>query len=154
MVASLPDFENEFLRRCASAFARRGKALRYKTRSRYKTASFSVERSVEGDATERLNVDALLHQRSQISLSIWPDGPLWFSVATPGPRRSGGWDFLMSFDGEIGALSHEELVALFEESFLAVTVPPAEGTAQQLLAIWARAHPRVHALKERFATPD
>jgi hypothetical protein len=136
MTVSLPDFENEFLRRCASAFIRRGKALRYQT------VSFSVERSIEAEATERMNVDVLAYRRSQIRLSIWPGGALWFRVATPGPSRIGGWDFLMWFDAEIGDLVPEELVALFEESLIAVGVPPASGAGQQLLDIWIRANPK------------
>jgi hypothetical protein len=143
MTVSLPDYESEFLSRCASAFLRRGKALRYQT------VSFSVERSIEAGATERMNVDVLIYRQSQIRLSIWPDGALWFRVATPGPRRRGGWDFLISFDAEIDALAPEELVALFEESLIAIDVPAVEGTAQKLLTIWARAHPRVERLTIR-----
>ena len=132
-----PEFSDSLLRRCATAFRHRGKAIRYKT------CAFALERALERDGTERLNVDASTpcDRPTQLRVSVWPDGVLWFRAAQPGPSAKGGWAFLLAFHGQMADLTVGDLVALYEESLEHLSGAVQRGAAERLLETWARTHP-------------
>jgi hypothetical protein len=134
----LASFQNQLLSACATAFERRSKALRYHTKR------FALERAVGADGDERLNVDVstLEARPTQVRLSLWPDGAIWFQAAQPGVRAQGGWDFLFSFDGTLGDLPPDELVSMFESSLHETYGQTRAGdAATRLLALWSRVQP-------------
>src|SRR5258706_10358761 len=93
-------FSTPWLTQCANAFERRRKAIRHKARG------FTLEREVDPDGYERLNVDVPSDRsRTSIRLSLWSDRTVWFYAARAGPRRTGGWQFLVTFHGYADAIS-------------------------------------------------
>ena len=131
-------FEDPLLNECATAFERRGKAIRYQTKA------LAIERAVEADGAERLNVDASTVEArpTQVRLVLWAEGGLWFQAARPGPSARGGWDFLFSFNGTLGDVDPDELVATFESSLGEVHASSGvSDAAARLLALWSRVQP-------------
>jgi hypothetical protein len=90
-----------------------------------------------------LNVDvsSIADRPTQVRLSLWPDGALWFRAAQPGTRAHGGWDFLLSFDGTLGDLPPDELVSIFESSLHELGGHVHASAAPRLLALWSRVQP-------------
>jgi hypothetical protein len=136
---TLATFEDPLLSECATAFERRGKAIRYHTKS------LAIERAVEADGRERLTVEIRPSgggRPASVHLSLWPDGSLWFQAARPGVRARGGWDFLFSFTGTLGDLHPDELVSTFESSLPEVSgLRPATDAEARVLSLWSRVQP-------------
>ena len=106
-----------WLDQCAAAFGRRGKAIRYHAR-------FALTREVEQDGYDRLNIDVSRGSNStSMRLSLWSDRTMWFFAGRPGPRRRGGWQYLIEFHGYLDVVQPSEVVSLFEESLLCVDYP-------------------------------
>ena len=128
-----PSFESPLLESVCAAFGSRRKAFRHSTKS------FAISRELEqspAEPPERLNADAETHEArpTQVRLSVWPDGALWFRVCQPAKQ---GWAFLSAFHGQLCAPSTRNLVTWFEQSLGVVhgsTRPP--DCEQQLLSIW------------------
>ena len=132
------NFENSLLSECATAFGRRGKAIRYHTEG------FAIERVIEADGQERLNIDVstLETRPTRVHLRLWPEGNIWFQAARSGPSARGGWEFLFSFDGTLGDLPPGELVSTFESSLGEVLASRGVIDAtDRLLALWSRVQP-------------
>jgi hypothetical protein len=128
-----PSFESPLLESVSEAFRSRRKALRHSTKS------FAISRELEenpAEPPERLNADAETHEArpTQVRLSVWPDGALWFRACQPAKQ---GWAFLSAFHGQLRAPSTRNLVAWFEQSLGLVhgSIRPPD-CEQQLLSIW------------------
>ncbi|MGD1924585.1 MAG: hypothetical protein ACFB03_10395 [Paracoccaceae bacterium] len=51
----------------------------------------------EDDTQERVDFDFGTHQRSQIRLTAWGDGQLWFRACRGNSKNVGGWEFNFAF---------------------------------------------------------
>ena len=133
----LDSFENPLLRECAAAFERRGKAIRYNTKG------FAIERAVEADGRERLNVGVSARggRPASTRFCLWSDGALWFQAAKPGVSARGGWDFQFSFSGTLGDLPPDELVSTFESGLVAVNHRGGSDVEARVLLLWSRVQP-------------
>jgi hypothetical protein len=128
-----PSFDSPLLESVSEAFRSRRKAIRHGTKS------FAISRDLEespAEPPERLNADAETHEArpTQVRLSVWPDGALWFRACQPAKQ---GWAFLSAFHGQLRAPLTGDLVAWFEQSLALVhgsTRPP--DCEQRLLSIW------------------
>ena len=135
-----PSFESPLLESVSEAFRSRRKALRSRTKS------FAVSRELQEGPPEppkRLNADAETQEArpTQVRLSVWPDGTLWFRACQPGKQ---GWAFLLAFHGQLQSPLAHELLAWFEQSLALVygsTRPP--DCEERLLSIWDAAAPAV-----------
>jgi hypothetical protein len=135
-----PSFEAPLLASVSEAFRSRRKAIRHSTKS------FAIARELEespAEPPERLNADAETHESrpTQVRLSVWPDGALWFRVCQPAKQ---GWAFLSAFHGQLRSPSSEDLVAWFEQSLGLVhgSIRPPD-CEQQLMSIWSAVAPAI-----------
>jgi hypothetical protein len=110
--------------------------LRRRRANRYRDKSFRVSREVDPDGWTRVNVDA--HDKR---LSVWSDGALWFQLAVAGPKRTGGWAYLLSFHGSVVGIDPCDLVVWFEHSYVTSVADP--DLTSRLLKIWASVQPVV-----------
>jgi len=131
-------FSSKVLSDCSVAFGRRRKAIRHRAKS------LTIKRVVEVDGQERLNIDVatLVDRPTQVRLSLWADGTIWFRAAQPGPRSRGGWDFLLTFDGTLGDVRPEELISTLEASLIQLHGHVRDGAAERVLALWSRIQPK------------
>ena len=138
-VSLWPTFDSTLLQEVVSAFARRRKAIRYKS-------GLSCEREFSetgSGAWERLNVD-LQPGIGDLRLSVWEDGVMWLRLCMPGTGRNSGWAFMDEFHGSINDISPETVVAMIEntiaEPFRAESSAPMEYR-ERLRMIWGRVQP-------------
>jgi hypothetical protein len=139
-----PAFESELLSSIAVAMDRRRKAIRHGGARR-----FEMERESDPEGPERhewlnVHINTLGARSPSMRLSVRSDGYLWFSAAQPGPSRQGGWRLMLSFHGDVGAFTPEEVVEAFKDSVscLAGLSDPGE-VSRDLLALWRQAGPSV-----------
>jgi len=125
----------------AIAMGRRRKAIGHKSKG------ITMEREADSDGYERLNIKVRTTSArpARLTLSVWSDGLMWFSGAQSGPSRRGGWRFMLTFHGDVGSLTPEEVANTFEASLGCVygdEVDPDQATAR-LLAVWKHAGPEI-----------
>jgi len=120
----------------ASAFLRRRRALAYKT------STFELTRETDADGHERLNVDAVV-RGTHVRSSFWDDSSLWYRACHPGPSRSGGWEFMLAFSGEVGDAKPDDLVDMFERSLDSAHGKDPSQHSSEILAVWDRIRPTV-----------
>jgi hypothetical protein len=120
----------------ASAFRRRAKALAHKT------STFELAQETDADGHERLNVDANV-RGTQVRVSFWDDRSLWYRACHPGPSRSGGWEFMLAFSGEVGDSKPDDLVEMFERSLGCAHGRDSTQHCNEILAVWSRVGPSV-----------
>jgi hypothetical protein len=106
-----PQFETPALADLASAFHRRGKAIRYR-------GEFSVTRAVD-DGNERLNADYSGMFKLHLRLSVWGTGDWWFLARQRRHGRTGGCLFKLELRGDSNHRPAEAFVKAFEDSMLA-----------------------------------
>ena len=75
----------------------------------------------------------------QLRLSIWADRAMWFRLCRG--RAKNGWDFMLSFRGNVGAVSPEQLVEQLISSF---TVNPSD-----LVTVWQIVGPEVERTESK-----
>ena len=125
-----PIFDSPLLREMASAFQRRGKAIRYHR-------TLSCEREAREDSPERMNID-IRQGDSQLRFSLWEDGMAWVRLCVG--RPGAGWTFLDSFHGDARNLPVAAMVELAEatlaDSFRLGHSEPGEYR-ERLRARWA-----------------
>jgi hypothetical protein len=131
----IPSFASPHLSGLARAFSRRGKAIRYHSKS-FKVLS---ERDVTGDEPlERLNADICLisPHNTKLRLSLWPDGAMWLWA---GQSSKSGWAFQVTVEGVLSAATPTGIVDAFEESIGIVSQPQeAAAIEARLRKLWAR----------------
>lgn len=133
-------FRSPFLVAVEAAFSSRRKAISYHTHS------FKISREVEDTGTEppeRLNIDieTLESPESQVRLSVWPDGVLWFRACQPGKQ---GWRFLVAFSGHLESPVPSQMVDWFEASLpLLHGASRGSGYQERLLEVWTASNPVV-----------
>jgi len=92
---------------------------------------------------ERLNADAGTQEArpTQIRLSIWLDGALWFRACQPAKQ---GWAFLFAFHGQLRAPLTRDLLAWFEQTLgLVHGSTRAPDCEERLLSVWNAVTPAV-----------
>ena len=135
-----PSFESPLLQAVSEAFRGRRKALRHRTKS------FAVSRELEespAEPPERLNADAETYEArpTQVRLSIWPDGALWFRACQPAKQ---GWAFLFAFHGQLRAPLTRDVLSWFEQSLSLVYGGSRPlDCEEQLLSVWHAVTPAV-----------
>jgi len=135
-----PSFESPLLESVSEVFRGRRKALRHQTKS------FTVSRVLEAspaEPPERLNADAETQEArpTQVRLSVWPDGALWFRACQPSKQ---GWTFLFAFHGQLRAPLTRDLLAWFEQSLgLVYGITRTPDCEQRLLSVWRAVTPAV-----------
>jgi hypothetical protein len=139
-IAAFPTFDSSRLESICAAFAKRGKALRYRL------DKLVVAREVESPRCERLNVDARYRRGTQIRLSVWDDGRMWFLVVEAGASRSGGWRFHLAFNGTSSQLAPKEVEAAFEDGLVWLSHDDPERRAAALIRVWSHVEPQVEVL--------
>ena len=122
---AFPQFDADSLTAFAEALRARSKAITYHA------ADWTVSRETEADS-ERLNVDADGHH-GNLRLSVWADGVLWFRLCRV--RAKNGWDFMLSFHGNLADLDAEMIV----EQFIASMTQNSDS----LLSAWGNVSPVV-----------
>lgn len=136
-----PSFTSPLLRAVSEALRARRKSLRHHVRS----FTISCEREINPtDPPERVNVDIETPEErpTQIRLSVWPDGALWFRVCQRSSATR-GWMFMFAFHGQLHGPSCEDLLAWLEQSLALVHGPRPSDCAQRLLSLWVAVDPVV-----------
>jgi hypothetical protein len=124
MNKELPNFATDYLNEVATAFKKRNKAIQYKGRN------FTFDKEIDNNK-ERLNVDFVAANSTQVRVSIWEDGIMYFRICL-GSKK--GWIFNIQFYGDATNIRVNELVETFEESIHL-------STEEKLMAVWKNINP-------------
>ena len=97
--------------------------------------------------TEQLHVTSRQSRSTRLDLYAWADGTLELCAAQPGPRKTGGWSFLLVFHGEQPSIATRQIVDAYEESLLVVSPYVRKPECHQdVLALWSFIEPVVERL--------
>jgi hypothetical protein len=135
---SFPSFTSPLLGSICASFKARTKALHHRG-----LTTLVIQREVDSPICERLNVDLDYARTTHVRLSVWEDGVMWFLVAQAGPRRRGGWTFLLAFNGNVEVLAPDEVEIAFEKALDHLGCDDPDRKTAGLLDVWRRVDPRL-----------
>lgn len=120
---AFPQFDANTLAAITDAFRARSKAITYHA------PKWSITRDSDADS-ECMTVDAGGHH-GNLRLSVWADGVLWFRLCRG--RAKNGWEFMLSFHGDLNDLDAHVIVEQFISSM----------TSDSHLTVWDNVSPAV-----------